>query len=154
MLTAEDLAHGEGRGRPGCVDGPGRADSECGGQIARTDLAPGVVLSPALVVDSHGFVAGRCWWGWRCGRDSYRPREWCGAAGPDRGDPRHDAPRPGAGGVWASAAFTGVVVSSGEQDTATGVTVADVRVPAGDAAKVARLASTGNVAVLALPVGE
>jgi hypothetical protein len=56
--------------------------------------------------------------------------------------------------VVSEAGIPATVADVGAQSPVTLVTVVDVRVPAAEGAQVARLASTGNLAVLVLPPGR
>lgn len=121
------------------------------GKMARTDLSAGVLVSPSLVADSNGFVAGQALVGLAL-KTGQLP-----ATGASAGQRVSIVGTPGTGSgqtsPLAGASFSAVVVSAGVKDPATGLSVLDVRVRAVDAASVARLASTGNLAVLVLPAG-
>lgn len=121
------------------------------GKMARSDLSAGVLLSPSLVADGNGLVAGQALVGLAL-KTGQLP-----ATGASAGQKVSIVGTPGTvtgpTSPLAGAAFSGVVVSTGVKDPATGVTVLDVRVRQADAASVARLASTGNLAVLVLPSG-
>lgn len=121
------------------------------GRMARSDLSAGVLLSPSLVADSNGFVAGQALVGLAL-KTGQLP-----ATGVSAGQRVSIVGTPGtvtgSTSPLAAASFSGVVVSAGVKDPATGLTVLDVRVRQADAPAVARLASTGNLAVLVLPAG-
>ena len=154
VLTAQDLSTAKVAAGPDVSTVPAGQVSTVIGKIARSELAPGVVLSPALVAEGNGFVEGQALVGLAL-KPGQLPSSGIGVGQRVQvvGTPGATAAS-GQAGVWASAAFSAVVISLGAKDAATGMTVLDVRVPVADAPKVARLASTGNLAVLALPVGE
>ena len=152
LLVAQDLTTAKIAAGPEVSTIAGGDAARVVGRIARADLAAGVALAPSLVAEDTGFGSGQALVGLAL-KTGQMP-----AAGIQVGQSVTIVGTPGTaagqGGVWASASFPGVVASMGAKDPATGATVLDVRVPVADAAKVARLASTGNLAVLALPVGE
>ena len=152
VLVAQDLTTAKVAAGPDVSTIAADQASTAVGKITRADLAAGVALAPSLVAEDTGFDAGQALVGLAL-KTGQVPSAGIqvGQSVTIVGTPGTTAGQPG---VWASASYSGVVVSLGAKDPATGVMVLDVRVPVADAPKVARLASTGNLAVLALPVGE
>lgn len=122
------------------------------GKAATTTLSKGSLLSSSLVTDQRGFTGNQVVVGLPL-KVGQMP-----AGGVVAGQKVQIVGTPGTAvgqsTPWATTAFAGVVMNVGGRDTSTGITVLDVRLDSGSAANVARLASTGNLSVLALPVGS
>ncbi|WAX58493.1 SAF domain-containing protein [Jatrophihabitans cynanchi] len=144
---------------------PASDRSEVVGQVAQVALVKGTLLTRAQVGPSSGFTAGQQLValplkpGQFPGRGLVAGQKVLIVATPgDNGAAPTTGGSTGSGGSTSGGGTTpgvdGTVVDVGVRDPATQVTVVDVKVAAADGVPVARLASTGNIAVILLPAGR
>lgn len=123
------------------------------GLIAQVPLVKGELLTRGQVGPSTGFTAGQ-----QLVALPLKPGQFP-ARGLSAGDQVLVVATPGSTTVTGNAAagtptagsVSAVVAEAGPADPASGVTVVDVRVAAAEGPDLARLASTGNLAVILLP---
>lgn len=127
------------------------------GQLARTDLPPGTLLTPALVTRSDGLVGDQ-----RLVPLPLKPGQ-LPARGLSAGakvdivfTPANSSPSAVAPDTVddATTAIPGYVMEVGPPVASSGVSVVDVRVAADSAEQVARFAATGTVVLVAHPTGS
>lgn len=127
------------------------------GQLARTDLTPGTLVSPALITSSDGLVGDQ-----RLVPLALKPGQMP-ARGLSAGAKVDIVFTPAANSTTAvsgasssatTKAIPGYVVTVGSPSTSTGASVVDVRVDAASAEQVARFAATGTVVLVAYPTGS
>jgi hypothetical protein len=133
--------------------------SQIVGMVAQVGLVKGELLTGAQVGRGSGFTAGQQLVALPLKQGQFPARGLTpgqkvlivatpgtnGAAGSGRGSSSSSA---------AAQGITGTVAEVGAMNQATQVTVIDVQVDAGSGVEVARLASTGNLALILLPAGR
>ncbi|WP_246080405.1 SAF domain-containing protein [Modestobacter altitudinis] len=152
-ITADDLTTASVSADPSLLPIPAEELSEVVGLVAQVPLSRGELLTQAQVSTGNGLAAGELLVALPL-RDGQFP-----ARGLTPGQPILIVPTPGPtaattdGGPEAGPArsIEATVAEVGQSNPTTQVTVVDVRLPADDGPTVARLASTGALAVVLLP---
>lgn len=152
LLADADLAVAKVSAGSDVVTIPQASRATVVGKAATTALEKGSLLSPSLVTTQLGFTGTQVLVGLPV-KVGQMP-----AGGVVAGQKVQVVGTPGTAAgqssPWANATIPAVVMAVSGRDAASGVTVVDVRLDSGNGAQAARLASTGNFAVLALPVGS
>ena len=139
---------------------PAGQRAEVVGLVARVALVRGELLTRAQVGRGSGFIAGQQLVALPLKLGQFPARGLDAGqrvliiATPGTNGTAGGEPTSGAAGGAAATSITGTVAEVGSMNPATQVTVIDVRVSAADGPTVARLASTGNLAVILLPAGR
>ena len=127
---------------------PATARTSVLGQVAMVDLRPGTLITRQDIGTSDGFTAGQVLVALPLKQGQFPAR------GLVPGEHVLVTPTHTPSGTNGPVATTRAVVTEvGATDPTTGLTVADVRVPAASGTGVAQLAATGALAVIALPAG-
>lgn len=152
VITAADLGTAKVSAGPDVDTMPATQRASVIGKAATTTLAKGSLLTDSLVTDQHGFTGSQALVGLPL-KVGQLP-----AGGVVVGQRVQIIGTPGTStaqtNAWATAVIPAVVMNVGAREASTSMTVVDVRLDAAQAANAARLASTGNLALLALPVGS
>jgi hypothetical protein len=128
------------------------------GKVAMVDLTPGTLFTQADLGTSDGFTPGQVLVALALKQGQYPARGVApgqtvlvvATPGSNAGAGTTDG---SSGASLPSSGTKAVVTEVGAANTTSGVTVVDVRVPAGSGVPLAQLASTGNAAVILLPSG-
>jgi hypothetical protein len=141
---------------------PATARDQVVGLVAQVGLSRGELLTRSQVGRVSGFVAGQVLValplkdGQFPGRGLTPGQRVLVVATPGSGGGAPASTAPGGTGDGSASADRGVaatVAGVGSRNPATELTVVDVRVGSADGVSVARLASTGNLALILLPAG-
>jgi len=156
VITAADLTVASVSTDPNVASIPASQQDQIVGLVARVGLVKGELLTRAQVGANTGFEPGQV-----LAALPLKPGQFP-AVGVTAGQRVLIVATPGSGGTSPTGSSAGesdagipaTVADVGAQSPVTLVTVVDVRVPSAEGAQVARLASTGNLAVLVLPPGR
>lgn len=160
-ITAGDLTVANVTSDPNLSPIPATQRSQVVGMVAQVALVRGELLTRAQVGTGSGFAAGEMLVALPLKEGQFPTRGFnpgqqvlivatpgstgtAGGSGAPAGDP----------GVARTQPIHAAVAEVGPVNQATQVTVVDVRVSADDGARVAELASTGNLALILLPAGR
>jgi hypothetical protein len=168
MITDADLSVASVTKDPNISSIPASERSQIVGMIARVGLVKGELLTRAQVGTSSGFAPGEMLVALALKQGEFPVRGLTagqtvlivatpGANGSTSGagsGAGSGSSSNGAGTGSFSPGIDGTVAEVGTMNPATQVTVIDVRVSQSDGVSVARLASTGNLAVILLPAGR
>jgi len=141
---------------------PASARSQIVGMVAQVGLVKGELLTRAQVGPGSGFTAGQQLVALPLKQGQFPARGLTAgqkvlivATPGQNGSASTGAPNTGSSpSASAPSGIDGTVVDVGGMNPATQITVVDVRVADADGVQVARLASTGNVALILLPAGR
>ncbi|MDP9149346.1 MAG: SAF domain-containing protein [Myxococcota bacterium] len=165
VVTASDLTVASVTTDPNVSPIPASERSQIVGMVAQVSLVKGELLTRAQVGRSSGFTAGQVLVALPLKQGQYPAR------GLSAGQKVLIVATPGANGTTSASATSGsttgasgadsappagidgTVADVGTMDQATEVTVIDVQVTADSGVPVAKLASTGNLALVLLPSG-
>lgn len=156
VITAADLTVASVSADPDVASIPASQQDQVVGLVAQVGLVKGELLTRAQLGGDTGFGPGQV-----LAALPLKPGQFPAVgvkagqrvlivATPGSGAPAPAGPSAGQG----SGGIAATVAEVGEQSPVTLVTVVDVRVAAADGPQLARLASTGNLAVLVLPPGR
>ena len=160
-ITAEDLTVANVTSDPNLSPIPASQQSQIVGMVAEVALVRGELLTRAQIGPDSGFTSGEMLVALPLTEGQFPARglnpgqqvlivATPGSTGSTSGS---DAPA-GDTGSAGDQPIDATVAEVGSANQATQVTVVDVRVAADDGARVAELASTGNLALILLPAGR
>jgi SAF domain-containing protein len=150
-ITADDLTTANVTSDPNLSPIPAAQQSQIVGMVAQVPLARGQLLTRAQVGTGSGLTAGELLVALPLKEGQFPAR------GLTPGQHVLIVPTPGTtsstGGTGTGRTTEATVAEVGQANPTTQVTVVDVRLRADDGPTVAQLASTGNLALILLPVG-